>query len=57
MTEEVKISQLILLADAVSLDHDVFAQVNYLTDGTLMENFIFIFLFGKWQITKIFYKT
>lgn len=47
MTEGVKISQLIMLADAVSLGHDVFAKVNYPTDGTLMESFIFIFLFGK----------
>lgn len=47
-----KISQLILLADAVSVDHDVFVQVNYPTDGTLMKNFIFIFLVGKWRITK-----
>lgn len=41
----------------MSLDHDVFAQVIYPTDGTLMDNFMFIFLFGKWQkfgkMTKI----
>lgn len=48
-----KISQLILLADAATPDHDVFAQVHYPTDGTLTEKFIFIFLFGKQLITKI----
>lgn len=34
-------------------DHDVFAQVHYPTDGTLTENLIFVFLSGKWLITKI----
>lgn len=38
-------------------DHDVLAQVHYPTDGTLTENLIFIFLFGKWLITKICFMT
>jgi len=48
-----KISQLILLADVVTPDHDVFAQVHHPTGGTLTENLVLLFLFGKWLIMKI----